>query len=137
MTGGNNMDGFIALLADLVKSNGLKTAEIHLQRKALTLPGYFRPTKLSDMLVIDRSKLIAALEFKSQVGPSFGNNFNNRVEEAVGTAADFWTAYRGGAFGEIARPFIGWIMLVEDAAGSRSPVRDASPYFSAFLSSAT
>ena len=27
-------------------------------------------------------RLVAALEFKSQVGPSFGNNFNNRTEEA-------------------------------------------------------
>jgi len=129
VTGGKNMDGFIALIADLVHGNGLKSAEIHLLRKALTLPGYFRPTKLWDIIVTDRATLIAALEFKSQVGPSFGNNFNNRAEEAIGTAADFWTAYREGAFGEIARPFLGWIMLVEDAAGSRSPVRDASPHY--------
>ena len=132
VTGGKNMDGFISLIADLVHGNGLKSADIHLRRKALTLPGYFRPTKLWDLLVMDHGKLIAALEFKSQVGPSFGNNFNNRAEEAIGTAADFWTAYREGAFGEIARPFLGWIMLVEDAVGSRSPVRDASPHFPVF-----
>ncbi|MCX6880264.1 MAG: PaeR7I family type II restriction endonuclease [Verrucomicrobia bacterium] len=132
VTGGKNMDGFISLVADLVKGNGLKTAEIYLQRKVLTLPGYFRPTKLWDMLVVYRGLLISALEFKSQVGPSFGNNFNNRAEEAIGTAADFWTAYREGAFGEIARPFLGWIMLVEDAPGSRSPVRDSSPHFPVF-----
>ena len=57
------------------------------------------------MLVIDRDQLIAALEFKSQVGPSFGNNFNNRTEEAIGTAHDLWTAYREGALGnDAARP---------------------------------
>ena len=56
------MDGFIALIADLVHGNGLGCAEIHLLRKALTLPGYFRPTKLWDIIVTDRGRLIAALE---------------------------------------------------------------------------
>jgi len=129
VTGGKNMNGFIAMITELVRKNGLKDAEIHLDRKALTLPGFFRPTKLWDMLVLDRGRLIAALEFKSQVGPSFGNNFNNRAEEAIGTAADFWTAYREGAYGSIPRPFLGWLMLVEDAYGSRSPVREAPPHF--------
>ena len=64
-----------------------------------------------------------------QVGPSFGNNFNNRTEEALGTAIDLWTAFREGAFGEAPRPFVGWLMLVEDAPGSRSLVRDRSPHF--------
>jgi hypothetical protein len=132
VTGGKNMDGFISLMSDLVHDNGLKSAEIHLVRKALTLPGYFRPTKLWDMLIIDRGQLIAAMEFKSQVGPSFGNNFNNRAEESIGSAHDFWTAYRESAFGDIPRPFLGWIMLVEDAEGSRSSVRDASSHFAVF-----
>ena len=43
----------------------------------LTLPGYFRPTKLWDLLVTYKGQLIAAIELKSHVGPSFGNNFNN------------------------------------------------------------
>jgi hypothetical protein len=66
------------------------------------------------------------------VGPSFGNNFNNRTEEAIGTAVDLWTAYREGAFGENPRPFVGWMMLVEDCEGSRSPVRDSSEHFPMF-----
>ena len=132
VTGGKNMDGFISLMRDLVRDNGIKSAEIHLERKALTLPGYFRPTKLWDMLIMDRGQLVAALEFKSQIGPSFGNNFNNRAEESIGSAHDFWTAYRESAFGDIPRPFPGWIMLVEDAQGSRRTVRDASPHFSVF-----
>ena len=70
-----------------------------------------------------------ALEFKSQVGPSFGNNFNNRTEEAIGTAIDLWTAYREAAFGQIPRPFVGWLVLVEDCEKSRSPVQDNSPHF--------
>ena len=125
------MDGFIALVRDLIEANGLANAELRLKRKVLTLPGYFRPTKLWDLLLINKGRLVAAIEFKSQVG-SFGNNFNNRTEEAIGTAVDFWTAYRENAFGDITRPFLGWIMLAEDAPGSRSPVRDTSPNFPVF-----
>lgn len=132
VTGGKNMDGFSQLVVDLVKANGLPNAEIHQQRALLTLPGYFRPTKLWDLLVIDSGQLIAAVEFKSQVGPSFGNNFNNRTEEAIGTSHDLWTAYREGAFGDQGRPFVGWLMVVEDAAGSRTPVKDKSPHFPVF-----
>jgi hypothetical protein len=132
VTAGKNMDGFITLVRKLVELNGLEDAEIHLERRVLSLPGYFRPTKLWDMLILHRGQFIAALEFKSQVGPSFGNNFNNRAEEAIGTAADFWTAYRENAFGAIPRPFLGWIMLVEDTEASRMPVRETSPHFPVF-----
>lgn len=132
VTGGKNMDGFLALVIDLVKGNGLAHASIHQKRAVLTLPGYFRPTKLWDLLVLDRGQLIAAIEMKSQVGPSFGNNFNNRTEEAIGTAHDLWTAYRENAFGEQPRPFVGWMMLVEDSPDSRSPIRDTSPHFPVF-----
>lgn len=132
VTAGKNMDGFIALVIDLVKANGLAHAAIHQQRALLTLPGFFRPTKLWDLLVLNEGRLIAAIELKSQVGPSFGNNFNNRTEEAIGTAHDLWTAYREGAFGKHPRPFVAWMMLVEDAPESRTPVRDTSPHFPIF-----
>jgi Restriction endonuclease XhoI len=132
VTGGKNMDGFSDLVVDLVRANGLPNAEIHQKRAVLTLPGFFRPTKLWDMLVIDNGRLIAALEFKSHVGPSFGNNFNNRTEEAIGTSHDLWTAYREGAFGQQERPFVGWLMVVEDAPQSRAAVRESSPHFPVF-----
>lgn len=132
VTGGANMDGFVSLVQDVVRANGLTRADMHLKRATLTLPGYFRPTKLWDLLVINQRRLVAAIELKSQVGPSFGNNFNNRTEEAVGTGHDFWTAYREGALGDQSRPFLGWMMLVEDAPGSRRPVRDAAPHFPIF-----
>lgn len=128
VTAGKNMDGFIALAMDLIKANGLVNAKVQRAGRLLTLPGFFRPTKLWDLLVLNQGRLVAALEFKSQVG-SFGNNCNNRTEEAIGTAVDLWTAYREKAFGDISRPFVGWLMLVEDAPRSRSPVRDVSPNF--------
>lgn len=132
VTAGKNMDGFIQLMIDLVSANGLAEANVMRQRRLLTLPGYFRPTKVWDLLILHNGQLIAALEFKSQVGPSFGNNANNRAEEAIGTAVDLWTAYREGAFGDVPRPFVGYLILVEDAPGSRKPVEDKSPHFPVF-----
>jgi len=134
VTSGKNMDGFMSLILDVIKANGLARAEIHRQRAVLTLPGYFRPTKLWDLLVIHKGQLIAAIELKSHVGPSFGNNFNNRTEEAIGTAHDLWTAYREEAFGKQPRPFVGWLMMVEDAPKSRLAVKDKSPHFPVFAS---
>lgn len=126
------MNGFLDLVVGVVRANGLQDAEICLERRLLTLPGYFRPTKLWDMLVIHEGRLVAAVELKSQVGPSFGNNFNNRTEEAIGNAVDLWTAFREGAFGDSPRPFVGWLMLVEDCESSRSPVTDREPHFPVF-----
>lgn len=132
VTAGKNMDGFLELILDVINQNGLAHADIYQNKAMLTLPGYFRPTKLWDLLVLYKGELIAAIELKSQVGPSFGNNFNNRTEEAIGTAHDLWTAYREGAFGKQSRPFVGWLMMVEDAPESRKPVKDRSPHFPIF-----
>lgn len=117
VTSGKNMDGFLSLIIDIIRLNGLGDAQIHMNRTMLTLPGFFRPTKLWDILALQRGELIAAIELKSQVG-SFGNNFNNRTEDAIGTAHDLWTAYREGALGNQPRPFVGWLMMVEDSHAS-------------------
>src|SRR6476660_695349 len=131
VTGGAQMNGFVELLTKLVSEAGIDRAHIYYQQ-SLELPGYFRPNKRWDFIVVVNCQLVAALEAKSQVGPSFGNNFNNRTEEAMGTAMDLWTAYRERAFGDTPRPFAGWLILVEDAPKSRTPVRDASPHFPVF-----
>jgi hypothetical protein len=134
VTAGKNMDGFVQLVKDVVRANGLPDAECHVTKQLLTLPGYFRPTKMWDLVVTHQDHLVAAIEFKSHVGPSFGNNFNNRTEEALGTATDIWTAYREGAFGKGApQPFVGWLMLLEEADGSTKDSRlETLPKFAPF-----
>jgi hypothetical protein len=132
VTAGKNLDGFVALILDVVEANGLSRGDVHRSRALVTLPGYFRSTKIWDLLVVRHGRLVAAIELKSHVGPSFGNNFNNRTEEAIGTAHDFNTAAREGAFGSNARPFVGWLMVVEDAPGSRKSVRSTSKHFPVF-----
>lgn len=139
--GGKNLDGFCELVRAVALHCGLPAAAVHTRRGSGTLPGYYRATKAWDVLVIHGGRLIAAFEFKSQVG-SFGNNFNNRSEEAIGSAADLWVAHRQGAFGGAAAhgldtadprpPFLGWMMLLEDCPASRAPVGVDEPHYPAF-----
>ena len=96
VTGGAQMDGFIRLFTEIIVEAGLNERYVF-RRKRLELPGFFRPTKEWDLVIVKDGHFIAAIEAKSQVGPSFGNNFNNRTEEAMGSALDLWTAYREGA----------------------------------------
>jgi hypothetical protein len=131
VTGGRQMDGFIRILTDLIRESGLPDACVF-RNRMLELPGFFRPTKQWDMLVVVDDHLLLALEAKSQVGPSFGNNFNNRTEEAIGSAVDLWTAYREGAFGSHPRPWLGYLFLLEDCDSSRAPVTVSEPHFEVF-----
>ena len=132
VTGGKQMDEFCELVKWFLLELGMPESSIR-TGSGLELPGYFRPTKGWDMLVIHDQHLIAALEFKSQKGPSFGNNFNNRAEEALGNATDLWTAHRLGAFGAARpRPWLGWLMLLEECEASSRPVRVAEPNYRVF-----
>ncbi|MBA3009795.1 MAG: PaeR7I family type II restriction endonuclease [Proteobacteria bacterium] len=130
VTGGAQLDGFIHLLGSILEDAGLPDHTIF--KKKTVLPGYFRPTKKWDLVVVADGELLASIELKSHVGPSFGNNFNNRVEEALGSATDIWTAYREGAFKPSQKPWLGWLMLLEDAPQSKSPVRVFAPHFKVF-----
>jgi hypothetical protein len=119
VTGGKQMDGFAEKFTELVVRAGLPVEAICRRGRGIVgLPGYYRPRKEWDLVVVHGGRLLAAVELKSHVGPSFGNNFNNRVEEALGTAVDTWTAYREGAFGVKPQPWLGYLLLVEDCSGS-------------------
>lgn len=133
VTAGKNMDGFADMVRQIIVDNGISDAHVYTEgRNDLTIPGFYRPTKNWDLLVVSRNRLLAAVELKSQVGPSFGNNFNNRVEEALGNAVDLNTAYREGVFEQSPKPFVGYFFVLEDCARSRDSVRISSPHFSAF-----
>lgn len=131
VTGGAQMDGFIDLFTELIIQAGIPLRYIY-RKKAVELPGFFRPTKEWDLLVIHEQKLIAAIEAKSQVGPSFGNNFNNRTEEAMGSALDLWTAFREKAYLASPQPFLGYFFMLEDCDASNRPVSVKEPHFKVF-----
>jgi hypothetical protein len=129
VTGGAQLDGFIRLVSALLVESGIPDATIF-RKKSTELPGFFRPTKEWDLLVVIDGHLLASIEFKSQVGPSFGNNYNNRTEEALGSATDLWTAYREGTFASSPRPWLGYFMLLEEEPHSITPVGVVEPHFS-------
>lgn len=132
VTGGKHADGFVKLIHDVIQDAELPNPNIlvHTTTKSKrTLPGYFRPCKEWDVVVQSGSDLIAVVEVKSQVG-SFGNNFNNRVEEALGNATDFRTAYKNGVFEPSAKPWLGYLLMLEERSESTSPTKriNLAPY---------
>ncbi|MBN2126493.1 MAG: PaeR7I family type II restriction endonuclease [Deltaproteobacteria bacterium] len=131
VTGGAQMDGFIKLFTELIVRAGISKKFVF-QKKALELPGFFRPTKEWDLIVVKEGKLLVAIEAKSQVGPSFGNNFNNRTEEAMGSPLDLWTAFREKAFNGGTSPFLGYFFMLEDCPASNRPVKVREPHFKLF-----
>ncbi len=131
VTGGRQMAGLARKVTDLIQAVGVKESEIYVRGKR-ELPGFFRATKDWDLVVVSRGELLAAIELKAQVGPSFGNNFNNRTEEALGSSLDLWTAYREKAFKTSPQPWLGYVFLLEDCPESRAPVKVREPHFPVF-----
>jgi Restriction endonuclease XhoI len=153
--GGKNMDGFVSLVEAVAVHCGFPVNSVHVRKSKVVLPGFFRATKNWDVLVIHEKRLLGVFEFKSQVG-SFGNNFNNRAEEVIGSAADLWVAHHHGAYGFGSRqrnnriaeatpavlnpvvqadprpPFVAWLMLLEECDDSLSPVRCEEPNYPVF-----
>ncbi|RBY76876.1 hypothetical protein DQ239_11805 [Blastococcus sp. TF02-09] len=129
VTGGAHLDAMAQLIEDAFVASGFNKESIK-RSAGVELPGYYRPTKKWDLLVVEDDVLVAAIEFKSQVGPSFGNNFNNRVEEALGNATDIWRAWEAGSFGGV-RPWVGYVFFLEEHAKSTTPVRVAKSLFPA------
>lgn len=128
VTSGGHLDGFL----DVIESIVIETAQVSVLdikrgRRVPVLPGFFRPEKAWDLVILKDTQVAAVIELKAQVGPSFGNNFNNRAEEALGNADDFWTAYRESAFGEQPPPWLGYLFLLEDHPKARHPVRLQEP----------
>ena len=127
VTGGGHMGALELLVKELLMEFGINETDIFTKQK-LELPGYYRSTKKWDLLVVSRQQLVMALEFKS-IGGSYGNNLNNRTEEALGNAGDIWIAYREGRFGTGPRPLLGYLFLLRDEPKVMRPVANKEPHF--------
>lgn len=92
------------------------------------LPGYYRARKQWDLAVRYEGILVAAIEFKSQVG-SVGKNLNNRFEEALGTATDTHAAQRKNeAFGEVP-PWLAYVFVLAETQETETPRRKPTAMF--------
>ncbi len=86
---------------DLIRRCSFAPNAVCLRAECLKLPGWFRPTKDWDIIAYHGDSLVAAIELKS-ISSSFGNNANNRTEEALGAASDIRIAHQRD-FGGCAR----------------------------------
>jgi len=128
--GGKQMDGFASLVEDILKEAGLpKTSILH--EHDATLPGFYRATKRWDLSVVHEGELLAVIEFKS-ISSSFGNNLNNRVEEALGNPTDLYAAYEEGAFEPSPNPWMGYLLMMGEDEKSTNPVSVREPNFEIF-----
>jgi hypothetical protein len=130
VTAGKHMLLLESLICEVLAESGVPEEHIF-RRSALELPGFFRPEKKWDIVVVADNTLVAAFELKSQAGPSFGNNGNNRTEEALGNAADLATAYREGRLtgNQGFRPLVGYFFLLEDCEAVHKPRGNEEPHF--------
>ncbi|MEZ4308966.1 MAG: PaeR7I family type II restriction endonuclease [Polyangiaceae bacterium] len=135
---GKTMDGFATALRQFLVDLGVNPGHIfsgtQLTRAPAILPSFFRPSKSWDLIVVGGSRfhpaegdsgepvLYAAIEFKSQ-DKSIGNNQNNRLEESLGNAIDFWKTYEHRGFERaMPRPWLGYLFV-----GNYKPTSDGVP----------
>jgi hypothetical protein len=144
---GDTMDGFRNAIIEHLTRIGIKEEDIfyggQLTRLASNLPSYYRASKNWDIIVCKNSLykriqkpdlnpplLLAAIEFKSQ-NESIGNNQNNRIEESIGNAHDFWASYENENFLRLTpRPWLGYLFVGKYAEGAESNVVEINqPHF--------
>jgi len=117
VVGGQHLNAIRDLLVKALIHLGVPSDFIHTSGPKKNMPGYFRPTKNWDLAVSDASgNVVGLFELKSQVG-SFGNNANNRAEEAVGNPIDISVAFSNGLLP--VKPWLAYIFVIEDAIDSR------------------
>ncbi len=119
---GGHFNPIANLIARFFLDAGYPPESIHASGKMTRLPGYYRPTKAWDLVVVQDDVLVAAVELKALGGPSFGNNYNNRVEEALGNGVDLERANWRQLVGR-EKPWLGYFFLIQDDEGSRKPGR--------------
>lgn len=147
---GDTMDGFRDVIISKLVEVGVAREDIFsggiVSALPANLPSYFRASKNWDVIVCKNSffkrtplqtaqdirdpQLILAIEFKSQHG-SIGNNQNNRLEESIGNAADFWASYENKNFCSLQpRPWLGYVFVgVHDEVSVDKPVEIKQPHF--------
>jgi hypothetical protein len=109
----------VALISRFFTDAGYPEESIGVTTKGVTLPGHFRPTKRWDLVVAHEGVLVAAVEMKG-LGSSAGKNYNNRVEEGLGSSIDLSRAHREELVGP-EKPWTGYFYLMNDDEDSRRP----------------
>jgi hypothetical protein len=116
---GTHFAPMVALISRFFTDAGYPEESIGVTTRGVTLPSYFRPTKRWDLVVVHKGVLVAAIEMKG-ISSSYGKNYNNRLEEALGSSLDLSHASREGLVGP-EKPWMGYLYLMKDDDESRRP----------------
>jgi hypothetical protein len=117
VTSGRHLDPLTQLVRDIFIDAGMPPESVHCGSRNLEVPGFYRPQKRWDIVVVHEGVLVAAVEFKSILG-SYGNNMNNRTEESLGNAVDLLEAAEQGLIGT-RPPWLGFVFFMQDDERSR------------------
>ena len=117
VTSGRHLDPLSQLVRNIFIEAGIPAADVHCGSTNLEIPGFYRPQKRWDIVVVHNGTLVAAVEFKSILG-SYGNNMNNRTEESLGNATDLHEAAEQGLIGT-RPPWLGFVFFMQDDESSR------------------
>jgi len=113
------------LIADMVRC-GYEAESVCSDSGNVTLPGWFRPSKKWDITAFYGETLVAAIELKS-INSSFGNNANNRAEEALGSAVDVDYATKNHLLEPNSLPpSYGYVLVIRKTDESSQPRKGAS-----------
>jgi len=125
VVGGQHLNAIRDLIANELIRLGVPEAAIKIRGKWKNMPGYFRPTKNWDLaLVNERQEVVALFELKS-MSSSYGNNANNRTEEAIANSVELQYAVEKGYI--LVKPWLAYVFLIRDEAKSRKkPSRRSS-----------
>jgi hypothetical protein len=137
VTGGKHLNAIDLLVQEELTATGAEGLELRLGRKA-ALPGYYRPTKAWDLLVLQHGEPVLAVEYKSMNG-SEGRNLNNRADEVFGVAEDIRQAELHGLLPRTMRRAYVFVMamtptstrevkVAKVAAGTTDPAFDGADY---------
>jgi len=123
VTGGLHLRGINQLIVDEIRATGATDLELRFDRQAV-LPGWYRPSKAWDLLVLQHGRPILVVEYKSMAG-SVSNNLNNRADEVLGIAEDARQAEKHGILPANLRR--AYIYVIEVTPSVRRPVSTGRP----------
>lgn len=131
VTSGKHLDGIANIIAADIEACGVDSKDIHTGNTNVELPGWFRATKKWDILALRGNDLIAAVELKS-IYASYGNNLNNRAEEAVGESTDAMYSVDRKLMNTTTPPLFAYALIVKkDQKSSSKCNAPKEPFFKA------
>ncbi|GAA3887178.1 hypothetical protein GCM10022243_59950 [Saccharothrix violaceirubra] len=121
-------EALVSLIESELVRAGLDRSTIR-RDEPVALPGAYNPApRRWDLVVVEDGIPVAAVGFRAATGPSFGNNFNNRVEQILGDAVNLGRPYEPEALTGF-KPCLALCFVLEDCESSAGPIQTRRGHF--------